>query len=105
MVAPRSPTNLPTNAISVSMSTAGVSVFSSVVVIRSPQWTHPGWMLGAGTVRGVPCKPVAAGARALQPSGWRVVGMRAREPDEQGHVERDGVRIGYETFGFAERDA
>ncbi len=31
--------------------------------------------------------------------------MRAREPDEQGHVERDGVRIGYETFGFEGRDA
>ena len=27
--------------------------------------------------------------------------MRAREPDSQGHVERAGVRIGYETFGFA----
>ena len=26
--------------------------------------------------------------------------MRAREPDEQGHVVWDGVRIGYETFGF-----
>ena len=26
--------------------------------------------------------------------------MRAREPDEQGYVEREGVRIGYETFGF-----
>lgn len=26
--------------------------------------------------------------------------MRAREPDEQGYVERGGVRIGYETFGF-----
>ncbi len=26
--------------------------------------------------------------------------MRAREPDEQGYVERDGVRIGYETFNF-----
>ncbi|MDR7255255.1 pimeloyl-ACP methyl ester carboxylesterase/predicted glycosyltransferase [Nocardioides sp. BE266] len=26
--------------------------------------------------------------------------MRAREPDEQGYVERAGVRIGYETFGF-----
>ncbi len=25
--------------------------------------------------------------------------MRAREPDEQGHVVRDGVRIGYESFG------
>jgi pimeloyl-ACP methyl ester carboxylesterase/predicted glycosyltransferase len=25
--------------------------------------------------------------------------MRAREPDEQGYVDRDGVKIGYETFG------
>ena len=25
--------------------------------------------------------------------------MRAREPDEQGYVEREGVRIGYESFG------
>ncbi len=25
--------------------------------------------------------------------------MRAREPDEQGYVERDGVRVGYEVFG------
>ena len=25
--------------------------------------------------------------------------MRAREPDEQGYVERDGVRVGYESFG------
>ncbi|MBM7513571.1 pimeloyl-ACP methyl ester carboxylesterase/predicted glycosyltransferase [Nocardioides cavernae] len=31
--------------------------------------------------------------------------MRAREPDEQGHVERGGVRIGYETFGFDGPDA
>ena len=31
--------------------------------------------------------------------------MRAREPDEQGYVERGGVRIGYETFGFAEPGA
>jgi pimeloyl-ACP methyl ester carboxylesterase/predicted glycosyltransferase len=26
--------------------------------------------------------------------------MRAREPDEQGYVERDGVRVGYETFNI-----
>jgi pimeloyl-ACP methyl ester carboxylesterase/predicted glycosyltransferase len=25
--------------------------------------------------------------------------MRAREPDEQGYVDRDGVKIGYEVFG------
>src|SRR4051812_5561377 len=25
--------------------------------------------------------------------------MRAREPDEQGFVERDGVKVGYEVFG------
>ena len=30
--------------------------------------------------------------------------MRAREPDEQGYVERDGVRIGYETFNDAAAD-
>ena len=30
--------------------------------------------------------------------------MRAREPDEQGYVERDGVRIAYETFGEGGRD-
>ncbi|MBF4765527.1 alpha/beta fold hydrolase [Nocardioides islandensis] len=30
--------------------------------------------------------------------------MRAREPDEQGYVERDGVRIGYETFNMAATD-
>ncbi|MEA2310166.1 MAG: hypothetical protein QOE28_134, partial [Solirubrobacteraceae bacterium] len=29
--------------------------------------------------------------------------MRAREPDHAGHVERDGVRIGYEVFGEGER--
>ncbi len=29
--------------------------------------------------------------------------MRAREPDEQGYVDRDGVRVAYETFG--DRDA
>jgi pimeloyl-ACP methyl ester carboxylesterase/predicted glycosyltransferase len=28
--------------------------------------------------------------------------MRAREPDEQGHVVRDGVRVAYESFGDAE---
>lgn len=27
--------------------------------------------------------------------------MRAREPDRVGHVERDGVRVGYEVFGRA----
>ena len=27
--------------------------------------------------------------------------MRAREPDEQGYVERDGVRVAYESFGDA----
>ena len=26
--------------------------------------------------------------------------MRGREPDEQGYVDRDGVKIGYETFAF-----
>ena len=25
--------------------------------------------------------------------------MRAREPDEQGVIERDGVRVGYEVHG------
>ena len=30
--------------------------------------------------------------------------MRAREPDEQGYLDRDGVRIGYETFGFHQHD-
>src|SRR4051812_33463512 len=25
--------------------------------------------------------------------------MRAREPDVEGYVERDGVKVGYETFG------
>lgn len=28
--------------------------------------------------------------------------MRARHPDETGHVERDGVRLGYEVFGRGE---
>src|SRR5215216_3893451 len=50
MVAPRSPTNLPTNAIRVSMSTAGASVFpvvgaATVVMSGSPAVRHPGWML------------------------------------------------------------
>jgi pimeloyl-ACP methyl ester carboxylesterase/predicted glycosyltransferase len=31
--------------------------------------------------------------------------MRAREPDQQGYVDRDGVRIGYETFGFEGRES
>ncbi|HYI57729.1 MAG TPA: alpha/beta fold hydrolase [Microlunatus sp.] len=30
--------------------------------------------------------------------------MRAREPDEQGYVDRDGVRVAYETFGWAADD-
>jgi pimeloyl-ACP methyl ester carboxylesterase/predicted glycosyltransferase len=30
--------------------------------------------------------------------------MRAREPDEQGYTDRDGVKIGYETFGFHQHD-
>ncbi len=29
--------------------------------------------------------------------------MRAREPDEQGFVERDGVRVAYESFGDGEQ--
>lgn len=28
--------------------------------------------------------------------------MRARRPDREGHVERDGVRLGYEVFGHGE---
>ena len=28
--------------------------------------------------------------------------MRAREPDEQGYIERDGVKIAYEVFGSGE---
>ena len=31
--------------------------------------------------------------------------MRAREPDEQGYVDRDGMRIGYETFNGADADS
>ena len=30
--------------------------------------------------------------------------MRAREPDEQGYVDRDGVKVAYETFGWAADD-
>ena len=30
--------------------------------------------------------------------------MRAREPDEQGYVDRDGVKVAYEVFGAAGRD-
>jgi pimeloyl-ACP methyl ester carboxylesterase/predicted glycosyltransferase len=29
--------------------------------------------------------------------------MRARQPDEQGYVERDGVRVAYESFGDGEQ--
>lgn len=29
--------------------------------------------------------------------------MRARHPDFQGHVDRDGVRLGYEVFGHGDR--
>ncbi len=29
--------------------------------------------------------------------------MRARHPDVEGHVERDGVRLGYEVFGDGDR--
>ena len=28
--------------------------------------------------------------------------MRAREPDQEGYVERDGVKVGYEVFGTEE---
>jgi hypothetical protein len=28
--------------------------------------------------------------------------MRAREPDYQGVVERDGVRVGYDVYGAGE---
>lgn len=31
--------------------------------------------------------------------GGEHIGMRAREPDQQGHVVRDGVRIAWESFG------
>ena len=30
--------------------------------------------------------------------------MRAREPDQQGYVDRDGVSVAYETFGWAAGD-
>ena len=30
--------------------------------------------------------------------------MRARQPDQQGHVVRDGVKVGYETFADERRD-
>lgn len=29
--------------------------------------------------------------------------MRARLPDQDGFIERDGVKVGYETFGEGER--
>lgn len=29
--------------------------------------------------------------------------MRARQPDDEGLVERDGVKIGYEVFGVGPR--
>ena len=28
--------------------------------------------------------------------------MRAREPDIEGYVDRDGVKVGYEVFGTGE---
>ena len=28
--------------------------------------------------------------------------MRAREPDHEGTVERDGVRVGYDVYGTGE---
>ena len=29
--------------------------------------------------------------------------MRAREPDYEGTVERDGVRVGYDVYGAGDR--
>src|SRR4051794_25607776 len=96
MVAPRSPTNLPTNSISVSMSMAGVSVFSSTVVMSgSPLSGIPG---GCRCGHAAP-HPLQTGCNGAAMTVSEGGSMRAREPDEQGYVERDGVRIGYERFG------
>ena len=102
MVAPRSPTNWPTNAISVSMSMAGGLglLFSVVVMLGLPPGGIPGgcW---CRTLRGGACRPVAT---ALQPAEGRVAGMRAREPDTAGARRREGVRLAYETFNDAGDD-
>src|SRR6478735_1177280 len=118
MVAPRSPTTCPTKDIRTSMSMAGgLSWPVSGVVCCSLIWSvdiwvslvsASGWMLVAGTlVRGVAAPLQRLSATALQPTrrGWSQgkrrgrTAMRAREPDEQGYVDRGGVRIAYESFG------
>src|SRR6478609_8525145 len=122
MVAPRSPTTCPTNDIRTSMSMAGglswaVSWPVSGVVCCALIWSvdiwvslvdASGWMLVAGTLaRGVAAPLQRLSATALQPTrrGWSQgkrrgrKAMRAREPDEQGYVDRGGVRIAYESFG------
>jgi pimeloyl-ACP methyl ester carboxylesterase/predicted glycosyltransferase len=42
-----------------------------------------------------------SGRKVCNEAGRRLI-MRAREPDQQGHLDRDGVRIAYEVFGAGE---
>src|SRR6201989_1631751 len=114
MVAPRSPTTWPTNAIRVSMSIGGAvsSVASSVRVA----WSVVISGLPRSGIRGGCCSGVTLlGAVAVRlqrrcnlqrlarpdDNGWSAEGavMRAREPDLTGYVDRDGVKVAYEVFG------
>lgn len=61
-----------------------------------PKWLHHYPELSAKVVRRIsePVNPSTAG-------DWRT-SMRARHPEAEGYVERDGVRIFYEAFGTGE---
>src|SRR5689334_19852063 len=94
VVAPRSVTNLPRNSCSLPVSIA---------------------MMKLPLVFGMPSRPACAGAlqRRCNPAatqrrrklsgdqgrGGEGRAMRARYPDAEGFVERDGVKIAYEVFG------
>src|SRR4051812_17774502 len=106
MVAPRSPTNWPMNAMRASMSTGGapasvtwsvvsalVSGLVSMLIVLTPSAGGTRGGCWDRTLLPPACRAIAS---ALQQPGWRVGGearrrdqqMRAREPDDQGYVER-----------------
>jgi pimeloyl-ACP methyl ester carboxylesterase/predicted glycosyltransferase len=65
-----------------------------MVVIWVSLFGHPGWMLsGEGARRRLRCDCNRAATTSAEGDG-----MRAREPDSDGTVEVDGVRLAWESF-------
>ena len=91
-VAPRSPTNLPRNSLSLSLS---IAMMKLPLVVR--------YVITAQGARGR-CNGVATALQraSLEKENGRGGAMRARYPDTEGFVERDGVKVGYEVFGSGE---